>query len=159
MIQERGASMIEIIGVLAIAGLMSAAAIGMYNVIRNNQARKIASIELEQIVKNTDLLMGMRGDYTGLSVDYLVSAGALQNANAPIGGDDWSVSAINNGTGYSINLTELTEGECQFFTTTPPKWATKILVNNVAITNNVSNCFSTDTNEISFVVEKQKKQE
>ncbi len=159
MIQERGASMIEIIGVLAIAGLMSAAAIGMYNVIRNNQARKIASIELEQIVKNTDLLMGMRGDYTGLSVDYLVSAGALQNTNAPIGGDDWSVSAINNGTGYSINLTELTEGECQFFTTTPPKWATKILVNNVAITNNVSNCFSTDTNEISFVVEKQKKQE
>ena len=159
MIQERGASMIEIIGVLAIAGLMSAAAIGMYNVIRNNQARKIASIELEQIVKNTDLLMGMRGDYTGLSVEYLVSAGALQNTNAPIGGDDWSVSAINNGTGYSINLTELTEGECQFFTTTPPKWATKILVNNVAITNNVSNCFSTDTNEISFVVEKQKKQE
>ena len=40
MIHERGASMIEIIGVLAVAGLMSAAAIGMYNVIRNNQARK-----------------------------------------------------------------------------------------------------------------------
>ena len=44
MIQERGASMIEIIGVLAIAGVMSAAAIAMYQVIRNNQTRKIASM-------------------------------------------------------------------------------------------------------------------
>lgn len=152
MIQEHGASMIEIIGVLAIAGLMSAAAIGMYNVIRGNQARKIASVEMEQIVKNTELLMGMRGDYTGLSVDYLVSAGALQNANAPIGGNGWSVAAINNGAGFAINLVDLSEGECQFFTTTPPKWATRILVNNVELTTTV-NCFSTDTNQISFIVE------
>lgn len=153
MIQEHGASMIEIIGVLAIAGLMSAAAIGMYNVIRGNQTRKIASVEMEQIVKNTELLMGMRGDYTGLSVDYLVSAGALQNANAPIGGDGWSVAAINNGAGFAINLVDLSEGECQFFTTTPPKWATRILVNNVELTTTTVNCFSTDTNQISFIVE------
>lgn len=153
MIQERGASMIEIIGVLAIAGLMSAAAIGMYNVIRGNQTRKIASVEMEQIVKNTELLMGMRGDYTGLSVDYLVSAGALQNANAPIGGDGWSVAAINNGAGFAINLVDLSEGECQFFTTTPPKWATRISVNNVELTTTTVNCFSTDTNQISFIVE------
>lgn len=153
MIQEHGASMIEIIGVLAIAGLMSAAAIGMYNVIRGNQARKIASVEMEQIVKNTELLMGMRGDYTGLSVDYLVSAGALQNANAPIGGNGWSVAAINNGAGFAINLVDLSEGECQFFTTTPPKWATRILVNNVELTTTTVNCFSTDTNQISFIVE------
>lgn len=152
MIQERGASMIEIIGVLAIAGVMSAAAIGMYNVIRNNQARKIASVEIEQIAKNTNLLMGMRGDYTGLSVDYLVSAGALNNANAPIGGSDWSVTATNDGKGYSINLTQLSEGECQYFTTTIPTWATKVTVNGVEVSN-TSNCFSTDTNKVSFIVE------
>ena len=46
MKQESGASLIEIIGVLAIAGLMGGAAIAMYNVIRNNQVRKIASVEL-----------------------------------------------------------------------------------------------------------------
>ena len=153
MIQERGASMIEIIGVLAIAGLMSAAAIGMYNVIRNNQARKIASTEMDQIVRNTKLLMEMRGDYTGLSVQYLVDAGALANQYAPIGGDDWSVVATNDGTGFSINLTQLTEGECQYFTATPPKWATKILVNNVELTSTTSNCFSTDTNQLSFIIE------
>ena len=44
MKHEYGASMIEIIGVLAIAGLMSGAAIAMYNVIRGNQVRKIAAV-------------------------------------------------------------------------------------------------------------------
>lgn len=155
MNQERGASIIEIIGVLAIAGIMSAAAISMYNVIRNNQARKIASVELEQIAKNTELLIGMRGDYTGLSVDYLVSAGALNNTNAPIGGNDWSVSSINDGTGYSINLTNLSESECQYFVATPAKWATSIKVNGVD-TQTGQNCFSTKTNKISFIIEQPK---
>lgn len=152
MYQERGASMIEIIGVLAVAGLMSAAAIGMYNRIRSNQARKIASVELEQIVKNTELLMGMKGNYTGLSVEYLVAAGALQNSKAPIGGDDWSISAINDGRSYSINLTQLSKGECEYFTITKPKWATKVKVNNIELTGS-ANCFSTKTNKISFEVE------
>lgn len=154
MIQERGASMIEIIGVLAIASVMSAAAIGMYNVIRNNQTRKIATMELEQIAKNTELLMGMRGDYTGLSVDYLVSAGALKNKNAPIGGDDWSVSPTVDNTGYSINLTQLTKSECQYFTSALPTWATRIMVNGMEVSSTTSNCFSTNTNKVSFMVEK-----
>lgn len=155
MNQERGASIIEVIGVLAIAGLMSAAAIAMYNVIRNNQSRKIASVELEQIVKNTELLMGMRDDYTGLSVDYLVSAGALKNKYAPIGGDDWSVSATTDGSGYSITLTQLTESECQYFTTPAPNWATRIIVNGIEMTT-IPNCFSTNTNQISFMVEPER---
>ena len=152
MIHERGASMIEIIGVLAVAGLMSAAAIGMYNVIRNNQARKIASGELEQLVRNTKLLMEMRGDYAGVSVNYLVEAGALNNTNAPIGGDDWSVTATTDGGAFSINLTQLSEDECQYFSATPPNWAERILVNNVELTSQTNNCFSTSINQISFIV-------
>lgn len=151
MKQESGASLIEIIGVLAIAGLMGGAAIAMYNVIRNNQVRKIASVELEQIAKDTNLLMGMRGDYNGVSVEYLVSAGALDNTNAPIGGNDWSITSINDGAGFSINLTQLSQGECEYFTTTMPKWATSITVNGFE-TDISANCFSTDTNQISFIV-------
>ena len=149
MIQERGASIVEVIGVLAIAGLMSAVGISMYNVIRNNQARKIASVEMEQIVKNVNLLMGMRGDYTGLSVEYLVSAGALDNTNAPIGGDDWSVNSVDSGVGFSITLTQLSSGECQYFMTTPPKWATRVLVNGAE--SGADGCFSTNTNQIEFI--------
>ena len=152
MRQESGRSLIEIMGVLAIAGLMSASAIGVYNVIRNNQIRKIASMEIEQIAKNTKLLMEMRGDYTGLSVDYLISAGALKTNKAPIGASNWSVEPINNGAGFSINLTGLTSGECQYFLAKKPKWATSIIVNGIETDIN-TNCFSTNTNQISFTVE------
>ena len=151
MKQEYRASVVEIVGALAIAGLISGAAIGMYNVIRNNQMRKIASVELEQIAKDTRMLMEMRGDYTGVSVEYLVSAGALTNNHAPIGGDDWSVSAIDGGAGFSINLTALTQGECDYFAATPVKWATRVLINGFE--TNAANCFKTDTNMVSFIVE------
>ena len=153
MIYERGASMIEIIGVLAIAGLMSAAAIGMYNTIRNNQARKIASTQMEEIVRNTKMLMGMQGNYNGLSITYLISAGALDNNNPPIGGDDWSIVPTFDGAGFSINLTELSNGECEYFATTKPKWATRIVINNSDYTGTNPNCFSSDINKISFIVE------
>lgn len=152
MKQESGRSLIEVIGVLAIAGVMSASAISIYNVIRNNQARKIASMEIEQIAKNTKILMGARGDYTGISVDYLIATGALKNNQAPIGDANWSVTAINEGAGFSINLSGLSSGECEYFVTAAPKWATKVLINGFETDINTS-CFSTDTNQISFTVE------
>ncbi len=152
MKQEYGASLIEIVGVLAIAGLMSGAAIGMYNVIRNNQARKIASVEMQEIARDAKLLMEMRGDYTGISVDYLVEQGALANNHAPIGGDNWSVTATSDGQAFSINLTDLSQGECQYFATTPPQWAARVIVNGFE-TDISDNCFTTNTNQLSFVVE------
>ncbi len=154
MIHERGASMIEILGVITIAGMMTAAAIWRYNVIRNNQMRKIAFSTVEELARNTEMLMGMRGDYTGVSVQYLVEAGALANANAPIGGDDWSVTAINEGVGFSINLTELSQGECEYFSVNVPQLVTRVIINNVeSAAGTTPNCFSTNTNNVSFVIE------
>ncbi len=152
MNQESGRSLMEIIGVLAIAGIMSASAISIYNVIKNNQARKIASMEIEQIAKNVKLLMELRGDYTGVSIQYLISSGALKSDKAPIGDEGWSVEAINNGKGFSINLTNLSSGECQYFATAKQNWATKIIINGLETDIDI-NCFSTKTNKVSFTVE------
>ncbi len=152
MNQESGRSLMEIIGVLAIAGVMSASAISIYNVIKNNQARKIASMEIEQIAKNVKLLMELRGDYTGVSIQYLISSGALKSDKAPIGDEGWSVEAINNGKGFSINLTNLSSGECQYFATAKQNWATKIIINGLETDIDI-NCFSTKTNKVSFTVE------
>ena len=152
MKQERGASMIEIIGVLAIAGVMTAAAVAMYNVIHTNQTRKIASTEIQNIARDTKLLMELRGDYTGVSVDYLVSAGALKNVYPPIGGDEWSVTAIDSGAGFSINLVQLEHGDCQYFATTVPEWTTDVQINGVSVSGTDTNCFSTNTNQVSFIV-------
>ncbi|MFQ6702838.1 MAG: type II secretion system protein [Alphaproteobacteria bacterium] len=152
MKQESGRSLIEVIGVMAIAGLMTVSAIGVYNMLRKNQVRMIADAELEQIAQNTKMLLEMRGSYEGVSIDYLIKAGALQSDTAPIGGDAWSVVSSADGKSFSINLVDLTTGECDYFATSKPKWASAILVNGFE-TGLTDNCFDSNTNQISFIVE------
>ena len=149
---ESGRSLIEVIGVMAIAGIMTISALGVYKMIRTNQTRTIADAELEQIAQNTKILLEMRGTYEGVSVDYLIKAGALQSDTAPIGGENWSIVASADGASFSINLVDLSVGECDYFTTTKPKWASAILVNGFE-SGIVDNCFESDTNQVSFIVE------
>ena len=149
---ESGRSLIEVIGVMAITGVMTVSALGIYNMIRANQVRSIAIAEIKQLAENTKILLEMRGTYEGVSVDYLIKAGALNTNKAPIGGDNWSVTPSFDGTSFSINLVDLTNGECNFFATQKDGWFTKITVNGFE-TDVVSNCFDTDTNQVSFVIE------
>jgi len=151
MTEQSGRSLIEIIGVIAIGAAMTAGAIAAYGTIRKNQMRTIAAAELADVASNVKLLMEMSGTYDGVSVDYLIKSGALKNANAPIGGT-WTVTSSADGQSFSINLTELSAGECEYFTTATPKWAASILVNGYE-TDAAAHCFSSDTNQISFIVE------
>ena len=152
MKSESGRSLIEILGVLAIGAIMSVAAVKMYGQIRATQTRTIVSSELEQIAKNVKLLTGARGSYAGISVDYLVKAGALKSPSAPIGGDDWSVIPSFDEKSFSINLVGLSADECEYFAVKKHNWATTVLINGIE-SNGTSNCFSTNTNHVSFIVE------
>lgn len=151
MKQESGRTLIELMGYLAIAGILTAGAIKMYNTIHDRQIRTIASAELEQIAKNTKLLMESKGDYSGVSVDYLIEAGALKTNRAPIGSDDWSVTAGINSDEFSINLTDLSHDDCAYFTTINLNWADHVTVNGNSTTPG-SYCMSTGSNKVSFVV-------
>lgn len=148
---ESGRSLIEIIGVMAITGVMAASSIGVYSMIRKNQTRTIAAHKMEQIATDVKLLMEMRGTYEGVSVDYLIKAGALKSDAAPIGGDTWSVTASADGTFFAINLTELGEGDCDYFATAVPQWASAILVNGYE-TEPESHCFAGGENQVSLIV-------
>lgn len=152
MNQQSGRSLIEVIGILAISAMMAAGAVTMYGMLRNRQIRTIAVSELEQIAKNTRLLMAPRGDYTGVSVDYLIKAGALANANAPLGADNWSVTATADGSAFSINLMGLSAGECNFLIASKTAWASQMRVNGYETTVD-DYCLSTGDNQVSFIVE------
>jgi hypothetical protein len=153
MKQESGRSLIEIIGVLAVGTIMSVAAVTMYGQIRTNQTRNIVSDELEKLARDVKLLAGPRNSYAGVSVDYLVKAGALKSVHAPIGNDDWSVSPSFDEKSFSINLVGLSSGECEYFATKKNEWATSVLINGFAPNADSSSCFSTNTNQVSFIVE------
>lgn len=150
MKNESGRSLIEIIGVLAITAVMTASAVGIYNSIRHNQKNTIASAELREVAKNTKLLMEMRGDYTGVSVDYLIMAGALKSDKAPVG-KSWSINVGTDVTSFSIDLKGLSRGECEFFATALPNWAEDMFVNGYRLDSAVA-CFASSENDISFIV-------
>lgn len=137
---------------MAIGAIMTVSAVSIYNVIRGNQKRAIASAELEAIVRDTRLLLGMRGDYSGVSVEYLIKAGALKSDRAPLGGP-WSVTASTDGKTFSINLSQLSVGECDYFITKAPAWATEIRVNGMPADTTADSCFTSRTNEISFIAQ------
>lgn len=151
MKEQLGRSLIEVIAVVAIAGVMAAGAIGTYAMIRNNQMRSIASATLQQIASDSKLLMSMRGSYAGISVDYLIKSGALDSSAAPIGGSGWSVTPTLDDGGFSINLVGLSRGECEYFATAPARWATRVVINGYDA--DAPQCFSSSTNNVSFIVE------
>ncbi len=147
---ESGRSLIEMIGVLALTGVMTASAIAIYNTIRHNQHNSIAAATLREVAKNANLLMGMRGDYTGISVEYLIKAGAITNDVAPIG-KTWAVDVGETDTStFEIKLYGLTHKECDFFASAMPAWAEAMFVNGVASTEYVQ-CISAAENNITFV--------
>jgi Tfp pilus assembly protein PilE len=152
MKSQSGRSLIEVIGVLAITGVMTAAALGAYRMIRANQVRSIADAELQQIAQDIKILMEMRGSYQGLSIDYLIKAGALQSNKQPIGGENWSITSSFDGKTFSINLVDLTTGECEYFSSAKPSWAIKVIVNGFE-TGVTDNCFDSNINQVSFVAE------
>lgn len=152
MREESGRSLIEIVGIMAIGAIMTVSAVSLYNVIRGNQVRSIASADLKAVAHDTQLLLGMRGNYSGVSIDYLIKAGALKSDRAPLGGP-WSITAGADGKTFSINLTQLSAGECDYFITTTPTWAREIRVNGMPADTTADSCFSSRTNEISFIVE------
>lgn len=150
---ESGRSLIEIVGVIAIGAVMTAAAIGMYRTMRDNHVRNVADAQLKQVANDVKILLQPRGDYSGVSVDYLIKAGALKSDKSPLGGNDWSVVASSDGLSFSINLTQLSQGECAYFLTAVPTWATSVLINGYEVANGLGSCFSTPTNQVSFIVE------
>lgn len=152
MRQESGRSLIEILGVMAIMGVMTVATISAYNTISKRQSHTIANTELEQIVKDAKILMESRGSYNGISVDYLIKAGALKNNNAPIGDSSWSIISSADGSAFIINLTNISYSDCSYFATATPKWATATLVNGYE-TEPASHCFSSATNQMSFIIQ------
>ena len=139
MKSEYGRSLIEMLGVLAIGGVMTAAAYGTYNMLRTSQIRNLAVLET-------------RGDYSGVSVDYLVKSGAITETRAPIGGADWSVTGGLNGKTFSINLTNLSHSDCAFFATKKITWAKAVSVNGLE-TSGAESCLSAPKNLISIIVE------
>lgn len=148
---QSGKSMLEILGVLAIAGIMLIGSVKMYQSIKSRQMRIIAIENLQELSQNAKLLFRGSGDYSDISVDYLIRSGALKNAISPVKNTQYFVRGESGGAEFSINLLNVSFGDCVYFATVKNEWVKSIQVNGYTDDAKVY-CIKSGTNQVSFFV-------
>ena len=81
---QSGRSMIEMLGVLAIVGVLSAGGITGYSMAMQSYKTN-ALIEKIQLIASQTRSLYKNGDYTGVSAAQLIDAGRIPDANNPFG--------------------------------------------------------------------------
>ncbi len=149
MREQSGRSLVEMLGVLAIAGIMTAGAIAMYKVVRTRQIRMIATQDMKTIADNTKLLYAARPDYTGISADYLVKAGAMRSEKSPLAGALFSVFANPGAKEFSMVFAELNFNNCSWLATQNFDWVDRVSVNGF-FESPATYCRKMDKNEVAI---------
>ena len=122
--QESGRSMIEIIGVLAIMGLMTVAA---FVLIRNGMATQKRNVVIDDVSKIMTGVRTLYADYDNLS--NLDGAGALAamgvDDNGPYEGSSYSVAKdSSDNTRFIITISNLPVRDCTVLAA--KKWADSV---------------------------------
>ena len=150
MREQSGRSLIEIIGVLTIGAIMTAATYGIYMTISQRSNNMVASETLKDIATKTKILLEHSG-YKPVSVDYLVEKGVIKTNKAPMGKPAWSITSNYDGSEFSINLSGLNYGECSYFSVKKLDWAERVSINN-SESQETALCLKEGDNHISFFV-------
>lgn len=151
MREQSGRSLIEILGVLAIAGIMTSGAVKMYEVVRLRQIRMVATEDIKSIALNTKLLYAVRDNYNDISVDYLIKARVLKSAKSPLVGSDFSVIANSGNKEFAMVFSNIDFKNCTWLTTLKTDWVSKISVNGY-FESVATYCKKVDKNEVAIWV-------
>ena len=117
------------LGVLMLAGVITFGAVKLYQSARDRQSRFIAEHELKELAENIKILYSGRHNYTGISTDYLIKAGALKTEK--IAGQPFRVQSSFDGKSFSIVFNDMNHGDCVYFATKKFEWADGVAVNGM----------------------------
>lgn len=114
MKQESGRSMIEMLGVLAIMGVITVGAIGMISYAMSSQKRTAVNDEVAQIVTGVRQLLGEYDDFSNINNATIFGAIGMSSKN-PYGGN-YSL-AVNpaNLRQFIVSINGLSQSNCQYF--------------------------------------------
>lgn len=116
MKQEYGRSMIEMLGVLAIMGVITVGAIGMISTAMRTQKRTTVNDEVVQMVTSVRTLLGEYDDYSNIDNSKIFGAIGMSNKN-PYGGTyELSVDS-SNVRQFVVSINGLTKTDCEYFVT------------------------------------------
>lgn len=116
MRQESGRSMIEMLGVLAIMGVITVGAIGMISAAMRTQKRNTVNDDVIQMVTGVRQLLGEYDDYSHINNATIFGAIGMSNKN-PYGGTYELNVDPSNSRQFIVSITGLTESDCQSLVT------------------------------------------
>ncbi|MBR5575329.1 MAG: type II secretion system protein [Alphaproteobacteria bacterium] len=113
---ESGRSMIEMLGVLAIMGVLTVGAIEMIQMAMNTQKRNTVNEEVLQIVTQVRNLHSEYDDFSNLNTATIFSAIGMSEKN-PYGGNYEVAVDSANPRQFVVSITGLSKNECETFVT------------------------------------------
>ena len=116
MKQESGRSMIEMLGVLAIMGVITVGAIEMIQLAMNTQKRNTVNEEVLQIVTQVRNIHGEYDDFSNINNATIFSAIGMSDKN-PYGGKYEVAVNPSDPRQFIVSITGLSKNECETFIT------------------------------------------
>ena len=116
MKQESGRSMIEMLGVLAIMGLITVGAIGMISTAMRTQKRNVVNDEVIEIVTSVRQLLGEYDDFSNIDNSTIFGAIGISNKN-PYGGAYTLSVDPSNSRQFIVGISGLNQSDCKYLVT------------------------------------------
>ncbi len=116
MRQESGRSMIEMLGVLAIMGIITVGAITMISFAMKSQKRTAVTDDIAQMVTGVRQLLGEYDDFSNINNSTIFGAIGMSSKN-PYGGDYELTVNPSNSRQFVVSIGGLSKSDCEYFTT------------------------------------------
>ena len=116
MKQESGRSMVEMMGVLAIMGVITVVAIAGINSAMNMQKHQTVNDEVLQMVTQVRSIFSEYDDYSNINNSTIFGAIGMSNQN-PYGGTYEISVNPSNARQFIISITGLSKSDCEYFIT------------------------------------------
>ena len=116
MKQESGRSMIEMLGVLAIMGVITVGAITMISAAMRSQKRTTVNDEVVQVVTGVRQLLGEYDDFSNINNSTIWGA-ICMSQKTPYGGNYELAVNPSNSRQFIVSITGLSKSDCEYFVT------------------------------------------
>ena len=111
---ESGRSMIEMLGVLAIMGVITVAAVQMIGAAMRSQKRTTVQDEVAQIVTGVRQLLGEYDDFSGIDNGTTFAAIGVSNKNPYNGRYELAANPADKRQ-FIVSITGLNSSDCEYF--------------------------------------------
>ena len=151
MKQESGRSMIEMLGVLAIMGVITVGAIAMISTAMRTQKHNTTSDDVAQIVLGVRQLLGEYDDFSSIDNSAIFGAIGMSNKN-PYGGA-YSVSVNPSNTRqFIVEIGGLNQSDCEYLQTKAWTDSVGYITSNHTESGAVGNCKNSGANNSVQIV-------